>query len=569
VSWDRSQDGRRRFDVPVTLILDPALALVVWVHFAPPIADMFRVSYRRLLRWNDELPFVKFAIAEDERPVLTAELPVASADCDTLGLAVARTLAICDQLLEESAGWIWLGGRIPDQGDRVSRRSACSRGTPTGSRSSRRRDRPDRRAVLLLALFAAIVSASSRRDPWPPPHPSWGSSPMPATRRSGGRPSPRLRRHPGDQPQEGHGHPALLLRSRLPRRAPGTSDLRVSAEGLKPTVKVSKRTADYDLLLISFGAKVMSGKALDLRLTFDLADAGGEVERDVRIGEALATFPVWAFGSEQTPGGTVEVVFPAGYHVEFAAGSIPGPTKAGDTIVYRTGRLERPLEFFAYVVADREGAHALTPIETRIGDDRALVHVRAWKDDPAFAERVGDLFARGMPHLGEAIGLDYPRREPLTVVESVSRSLGGYAGLFDPTSGRISIDYAANSLVVLHEAAHVWFNGSLLADRWANEGFASLYAARAAGALELPDVPERLVPELEPARVPLNAWARWARPTGNRGLRVRSVSRARRGDRGASRDRHPARCQGRRSGSPIGLPAECSGGRARAGRRGT
>jgi hypothetical protein len=121
VSWDLVLDGRRRFDIPVTLILDPALALVVWVHFAPPIGDAYRKSYRKLLRWNDEFPFVKFAIAEDERPVLTAEIPIDGADRDALGLTVARTLAICDRLLEESAGWLWIGGRIPPSGDRVSR----------------------------------------------------------------------------------------------------------------------------------------------------------------------------------------------------------------------------------------------------------------------------------------------------------------------------------------------------------------------------------------------------------------------------------------------------------------
>jgi hypothetical protein len=121
VSWDLTLDGRRRFDIPVTLILDPTLGLVVWVHFAPPIGDMFRKSYRRLLRWNDEFPFVKFAIAEDERPILTAELPLAGLDRDALGAAIARTLVICDQLLEESAGWLWIGGHIPDQRERVSR----------------------------------------------------------------------------------------------------------------------------------------------------------------------------------------------------------------------------------------------------------------------------------------------------------------------------------------------------------------------------------------------------------------------------------------------------------------
>ena len=76
-SWDLLVDGRRRHDIRITLILDPALALVCWVHYAPPISDSFRVSYRKLLRWNDELPFVKFAVATDERPILTAELAAA------------------------------------------------------------------------------------------------------------------------------------------------------------------------------------------------------------------------------------------------------------------------------------------------------------------------------------------------------------------------------------------------------------------------------------------------------------------------------------------------------------
>ena len=120
-SWDFRLDGRRRFDVPVTLFLDPYVALIVWVHFAPPIADAYRKSYRRLLRWNDELPFSKFSLAEDERPILTVEIAPGAADRDALGVALARSLAIADQLLEESAAWLWIGGRIPDISGRESR----------------------------------------------------------------------------------------------------------------------------------------------------------------------------------------------------------------------------------------------------------------------------------------------------------------------------------------------------------------------------------------------------------------------------------------------------------------
>jgi hypothetical protein len=105
-SWDVVLDGRSRAGVLVTLILDPSLALLCWVHYAPPINESFRVSYRMLLRWNDELPFVKFAISDDERPVLTTEIPVAALDRDALGIALARLVAVCDLLLADSRRWL-------------------------------------------------------------------------------------------------------------------------------------------------------------------------------------------------------------------------------------------------------------------------------------------------------------------------------------------------------------------------------------------------------------------------------------------------------------------------------
>jgi hypothetical protein len=120
-SWDLVLDGRRRSDIRVTVILDPALAIICWAQYAPPITDMFRKSYRKLLRWNDEFPFAKFSVSEDERPLLAVEVPIEMASADELGLSLARILGIADRLLEETKAWIWLGGRIPDQ---AARRSA-------------------------------------------------------------------------------------------------------------------------------------------------------------------------------------------------------------------------------------------------------------------------------------------------------------------------------------------------------------------------------------------------------------------------------------------------------------
>jgi hypothetical protein len=123
-SWDLILDGRRRFDLRLTVILDPDLAVICWAHYAPPITDMFRRSYRKLLRWNDEFPFAKFSVGDDERPLLAVELSVAAVDEDALGLAIVRILGIADRLVDDSKEWLWIGGRMPNQSGRSSRNVA-------------------------------------------------------------------------------------------------------------------------------------------------------------------------------------------------------------------------------------------------------------------------------------------------------------------------------------------------------------------------------------------------------------------------------------------------------------
>ena len=220
------------------------------------------------------------------------------------------------------------------------------------------------------------------------------------------------------------------------------------------------------------------------------------------------SFPVWAFATESTPGSTVTVVFPPGYDVKVEAGKIPAGTKddAGRTI-FRSGTLAQPLDFFAYLVADRPGAYQDATVSTTILGAPVDVHLRSWTDDAPWAERVGGVLKAGLPALAERIGLEWPAYDqPLIVQEAVSRTTGGYAGLFDPRAGKVEIAYYADDFVVLHEAAHAWFNGSLLADRWANEAFASYYATEAATDIERTVRIEELTDELKKSRIPLNAW---------------------------------------------------------------
>ncbi|MFL5779153.1 MAG: hypothetical protein ACJ761_09445 [Chloroflexota bacterium] len=288
---------------------------------------------------------------------------------------------------------------------------------------------------------------------------------------------------------------------------PGTTGYRLTSSGRHPSASVSRRVKDYTLLRLNLGGRLTSGRSARFRLQFDLPDPGGAATRDVRIGASLASFPVWAYASDGTSGGTVTVAFPAGFSVQVAGGSIPTPTKDGSgRTTFRTGRLEQPLAFFAYLVADRPGSYAEREVTSDVAGKSVPLTIRAWPDDPGWSKRVGALVGRALPQLDRAIGLDWPREGGLTIQEAVARSTGGYAGLFDPGPGTVEIAYYANDFVVLHEAAHAWFNGALLADRWANEGFASYYAGQAARALKVKAAGDRLTPALQKAHIPLNAW---------------------------------------------------------------
>jgi len=124
VAWDVALDGRRRRDLRATLILDPAIGAIVWAHLAPPLGDGLRKAYRTLLRWNDEFPLAKFSVADDGRPILAVEVPNRWLDAHELGLALARVTLIADAIFEETRGWLWIGGRVPDGYDARPMRTA-------------------------------------------------------------------------------------------------------------------------------------------------------------------------------------------------------------------------------------------------------------------------------------------------------------------------------------------------------------------------------------------------------------------------------------------------------------
>ena len=288
---------------------------------------------------------------------------------------------------------------------------------------------------------------------------------------------------------------------------PGTSGFRISGGTAKPKVSVSKTAATYTNLKIDFGANLAAGKTTTFTLTYDLKDPGGAPDRAVRVSPSLVSFAAWAVATASTPGGSVVVRLPSGYHATIGRGPLDGPVADGagrDT--WSSGTLQAPLTFVAEVVADRPSDYAESQQSVAMQAGTATVLIRAWPDDPAWRDRVASLVTRALPILEREIGVPWPVDGPLAIHEAVVRSTGGFAGVYDPASSQIEIAYTASDGVVIHELAHAWFNGRLVADKWAAEAFASYYAELAAQ--ELGVDPASPQPPIEPGdwAIPLNSW---------------------------------------------------------------
>ncbi|MGZ9160659.1 MAG: hypothetical protein ACXW4T_05785, partial [Candidatus Limnocylindrales bacterium] len=161
---------------------------------------------------------------------------------------------------------------------------------------------------------------------------------------------------------------------------PRASSIRVTTTaGGTPSVRITSQTKDYTRVRINLGQRLRSGKTAVYKLSFDLVDPGGVPARDLRVGDSLVSFPVWAFASDETPGSTVTVVFPAGYQITTEVGSFPPPTTTDDgRTIFRSGALSKPLDFFAYLVADRPGAYVESTVSTTVLDLPVDITLRAW-----------------------------------------------------------------------------------------------------------------------------------------------------------------------------------------------
>jgi hypothetical protein len=120
-SRDIVVDGDRRLDLRITVAWVRGVGCSLWAYYGLEAMEIPKRTYARMLRANFEYPFVKFAMTDDDRPMLMTELPAAALDRHELGRAIVRLLVVADRLLEETANAVADRGLLPDWGDRQPR----------------------------------------------------------------------------------------------------------------------------------------------------------------------------------------------------------------------------------------------------------------------------------------------------------------------------------------------------------------------------------------------------------------------------------------------------------------
>lgn len=117
-------DGQRRFDLRVTIAWVDGMGLSLWGYYGLEAMEIPKRVFLRMLRANLEYPFVKFAMTDDDRPMLMTELPVPAVDRDALGRGLVALSVVADRLLEETAPAVADRGNLPDWTGRNPRNPA-------------------------------------------------------------------------------------------------------------------------------------------------------------------------------------------------------------------------------------------------------------------------------------------------------------------------------------------------------------------------------------------------------------------------------------------------------------
>ncbi|HUG29646.1 MAG TPA: hypothetical protein VMQ65_03910 [Candidatus Limnocylindria bacterium] len=248
---------------------------------------------------------------------------------------------------------------------------------------------------------------------------------------------------------------------------PEARNIRVSG-GSAYRINATKRKGFIEAV-VHVGRAVFYRQSTSFTIRYDLVGGKPRSSSPIRVGQAFATFGVWAWGDAGRS--TVSVRTPAGFETTAQGDPMTAGTPASGVTL--RAKPEDPARFYAIVSSENLDAYGETRLSLGPGIE---IVVRAWPEDATWEETVADTLRDGVPELLDLIGLDWPVDADLDVRERHTPSLEGYAGVFLTDEHRIEVSEDLDADVIVHEASHAWFNPDLFMERWIYEGLAQEYA---------------------------------------------------------------------------------------------
>ena len=253
-------------------------------------------------------------------------------------------------------------------------------------------------------------------------------------------------------------------------------DLSVTdGSGRELSVEIDDSVAGIDQLLIDFRSSVFYRQTAELEIRFTLPGGPPRGDELTRVNPAYASFEAWV--DPRLEEATVTVAAPVGF-VDRSTGSDPfdrGPARTGEDgveVVFEASGID-PEDYWSAVSLARDAEL----VRQDVVIDGIDIELQAWPGDEEWSRFVVDNLERGLPTLVDEVGLPWPIDGDLTIIESYTPYLNGYAGWYDLRTDEIEIGDEFDAHVMFHEVSHVWFNGELFDQRWITEGLADEFGA--------------------------------------------------------------------------------------------
>ena len=274
----------------------------------------------------------------------------------------------------------------------------------------------------------------------------------------------------------------------------------VEAAGVKATsnagkvsMSLKKKNDYYSEFLVTYPA-VYYRQTRVVTVTYAIP-AAPHATGGYRAGKAYAELCANGNGYDS---GTVNVLIPDGFEVNFYAGSTltPSGDKNGFT-TYTSGSVPEPYNYWSCLEA--ENPTALTSSTVTTGGQTFTIKV--WPEDPRWGSKVSADVTAYVPKLEDLTGLTMPGGT-IVLQEAGISQLGEYIGGYSPKTGTASIAENTDDATVAHELSHIWFNSSMFADTWMNEGLA-VFSEQVAGSGNYTPCKD---PGVAPGSATLNNW---------------------------------------------------------------